>query len=212
MKNTAATPQRTGRNIKTPGAVSRKEIGPQIGFQQRRPQRSCGPWIRLVQPAVRAAGESFMGIRKLFAAVSETASASTTSSLFLPDLLVEPAPTLSRWDSCPSWLSQNTPSGSGAGQLDKTTSARLPAARTAQVLAFRQRPLTTRRNYFYGNKFNHATFVCRGGQVHCGTNNSVVDSKITIEMGADESALSPARVALVMRKKGIHRLVNCDQR
>jgi hypothetical protein len=80
------------------------------------------------------------------------------------------------------------------------------------VLAFRQRPLTTRRNYFYGNKFNHATFVCRGGQVHCGTNNSVVDCKITIEMGADESALSPARVALVMRKKGIHRLVNCDQR
>lgn len=108
-------------------------------------------------------------------------------------------------------LSQNTPSGSGAGQLDKPTSARLAAARTAQVLAFRQRPLTTRRNYFYGNKFNRATFVCRGGQVHCGTNNSVVDSKITIEMGADESALSPARVALVMRKKGIHRLVDCDQ-
>ena len=79
------------------------------------------------------------------------------------------------------------------------------------MLAFRQRPLTTRRNYFYGNKFDHAMFVYRGGQVHCATNNSVVDSKITIEMGADESALSPARVALVMRKKGIHRLVDCDQ-
>jgi hypothetical protein len=32
------------------------------------------------------------------------------------------------------------------------------------VLAFRKRPLTTRRNYFYGNKFDQATFVYRVGQ------------------------------------------------
>ena len=153
-----------------------------------------------------------MGIRKLFAAVSETASASTASSLFLPGLLVEPAPTLSRWDSRPSWLSPKIRPQVVA--LDSWISQPVPDSRRQgrdRCWHSDNLPLTTRRNYFYGNKFNHPTLVCRGGQVHCGTNNSVVDNKITIEMGADESALSPARVALVMRKKGIHRLVNCDQ-
>src|SRR5580704_11168006 len=169
MKNTAATPQRTGRNIKTPGAVSRKEIGPQIGFQQRRPQRSGGPgsgWSSR-RPALLA---ELHGNQEVVSGRVRDGIGFHRRFPFSPGLLVEPAPALSRWDSCPSWLSQNTPSGSGAGQLDKPTSARLPAAGTAQVLAFRQRPLTTRRNFFYGNKFNHATLVCRGGQVHCGTN------------------------------------------
>jgi hypothetical protein len=52
-------------------------------------------------------------------------------------------------------------------------------------------PIPLGGNYFYGNKFDHATFVFGGGPVHFGTNNSVKDSTLIIEKGADESALRP---------------------
>jgi hypothetical protein len=176
MKNTAATPQRTGRNIKTPGAVSRKDWS-----ANRVPAAPPATLVRPLDQAGPAGGprcwRELHGNQEVVSGRVRDGIGFHRKFPFSAGLLVEPAPALSRWDSCPSWLSQNTPSGSGAGQLDKPTSARLPAAGTAQVLAFRQRPLTTRRNYFYGNKFDHAMFVYRGGQVHCGTNNSVVDSK-----------------------------------
>jgi 20S proteasome alpha/beta subunit len=62
-----------------------------------------------------------------------------------------------------------------------------------------QAPIPLDTNYFYGNKFDHATFVFRGGVVHFGTNNSVKDSTLVIEKGADESALAPSIVRQFQR-------------
>jgi len=60
-------------------------------------------------------------------------------------------------------------------------------------------PIPLDTNYFYGNKFDHATFVFRGGAVHFGTNNSVKDSTLIIEKGADQSALDPSVVRLFQK-------------
>jgi hypothetical protein len=62
-----------------------------------------------------------------------------------------------------------------------------------------QVPIPLDTNYFYGNKFDHATFVFRGGVVHFGTNNSIKDSTLVIEKGADESALAPSIVRQFQR-------------
>ncbi len=52
-------------------------------------------------------------------------------------------------------------------------------------------PISLGGNYFYGNKFERATFVYRGGSVHFGINNSVSESTLLVEKGVDESALTP---------------------
>jgi hypothetical protein len=52
-------------------------------------------------------------------------------------------------------------------------------------------PIPLDTNYFYGNKFDHATFLYRGGAVHFGNNNSVAETTLIIEKGTDESGLSP---------------------
>jgi hypothetical protein len=60
-------------------------------------------------------------------------------------------------------------------------------------------PLGT--NYFYGNTFDHATFIYRGGAVHFGNNNRVTETTLIIEKGTDESALSP-EVLRLFKKVG----------
>ena len=64
-------------------------------------------------------------------------------------------------------------------------------------------PIPLDTNYFYGNKFDHATFIYSGGPVHFGTNNNVADSTIIIEKGADKSALGSQVLRLFKNIKSV---------
>jgi hypothetical protein len=66
-------------------------------------------------------------------------------------------------------------------------------------------PIPLGGNYFYGNKFGHATLIYRGGSVHFGTNNGMTDSTLMIEKGADETALTTSVIRLFQKVERLPR-------